>query len=525
MANGAAEDAYDVIFPDLHDSLLAQVGAPAFASLPGGGAPVRVAILDSRPEVGASQPHDQLGHGLGMMSIIENLTCDRINGSCPVTLRPHLALNLTSANTADPVNGGFYGYQSHLARQVVEAVESWQANQPAARLVINLSVGWDTRFSVGTAHPVSDAVLAVRMALTHATCNGALVLASAGNDGGASTSAGPIEPAAWESETATCGGTARPLLVSVGGVDGEDNALHNQRLGARPKLAASGFMVAPEHATRRLGPFTGSSPSAAIASAAAALLWSQFPGESASGIANALRTHAVTLPDAADYCYSPPCGNIRRLSLCMAAQAAYPSAVCTTPAAGAGANPELTAAHETSFPPASQTFAGIAGAPYVPAGCNAALTPLLTDPNPPPPVAPWLLCAEEHLPFAIAAPILEPQPPPNICPPCSMYLANPAGSLILEGELHLFIDADFVGVAYAVSLDLVDGAGDVVESIDLSRLEDMSGNPLSDGLVAGDAATVEMNDIPLVDYESAVVNWLTDMNSPRTALQSAVLIR
>lgn len=104
-----------MIFPDLHDSLLAQVGAPAFASLPGGGAPVRVAILDSRPEVGASQPHDQLGHGLGMMSIIENLTCDRINGSCPVTLRPHLALNLTSANTADPVNGGFYGYQSHLS--------------------------------------------------------------------------------------------------------------------------------------------------------------------------------------------------------------------------------------------------------------------------------------------------------------------------------------------------------------------------------------------------------------------------
>lgn len=526
-AAGVSADAYNALKPGLHQAFLQQVGAPA--SLPSGGAPVRVAVLDSRPEVHGTSPNDQLGHGLGMMRIVLDLTCDLMAGPCPVTVHPYLALNLTSATSSNLQHGGFYGHQSNLARQIVMAVDAWQSEQPAANLIVNLSAGWNPAFSKGTAHPISEAVTAVRTALEYASCQGALVFAAAGNDSGTLAPNGPVEPAAWEADSVTCNASGpKPLLYSVAGVDGADKPLFNARPGGRPRLAAPGFMIAPTHPNLSLGPYTGSSPSTATITAAAALIWSQQPGLAASNVVESVRSQAVSLGEPADYCHTPPCGDIARVSLCNVAQSIYGAGAvaCTTPAAGSGANPSFTAGQQIELSSwAEGTFAGSATEPFLPTGCSQLVTGLVTDETTPEALTPWYLCADEHLPNALTVPFVEPQPTPDVCGACMLDVLANINGLTLDAELLIFVAEDFASDAYAMSLDLLDESGNVLLAVDLTQVEDVSGTPLINGLAPGDSATVELVDLPTVPYHSASLNWLTDLVNPRTSSQSAVLLR
>jgi Subtilase family len=522
-AVGAAsptEDARAEVQPTLHQSFLTQVGAPA--ALPSGGASVRVAVLDSRPEVTGLFPEDQMGHGLGMVTIIQNLTCNLMAGLCPIQMRPHLALNLESPTTVNNVDGGFYGYQSFLARKLVEAVHLQQLEAPTARLVINLSLGWDAVFNTGTAHPTSDAVIAVHSALRYATCQGALVLAAAGNDGGANTPPGPVYPAAWEQQTVTCGGPYRPLLHSVGGIKADDNPLFNVRAGGRPRLAAPAHLATPDHPTRLLGPYTGTSAAVAVASAAAALVWSQQPGLSSQQVMGRLFAGSVALGEPADYCAAPPCGTIRRLSLCDVAEDAYGPLACTTPAAGAGSNPVFPSSTGGVLAGLTvDSFAGTASSPYVPAYCGAPVTPVFSTQTPPAPLPEWYRCAADYLPNANAVAVLEPQPTSDPCGSCFLELTAPADPLIL----YIFVADDFASDAYPMTLDLLNDRGSVLESVDLTQLVDGGGNALADGLAPGASATVELTNVPAVAYEGASIQWLTDVSNPRTSVQSAVVLR
>ena len=516
-ASSPTSDARQAVAPELQHSLANQLGVPT--AVPAGGATVRIAVVDSRPEVYHTNTNDQLGHGLGMLWLIKNLTCDLVNGSCPFKAKPYLALDLTSATTSDPVQGGFYGYQSRLAREVARAVDDWQSAATPGRLVINLSVGWNPVFNDGTAHVTSHAVEAVRDVLEHASCQGALIFAAAGNASGTLDSSGPTYPAAWESELARCGKSERPLLRSVGAVDGTDAPVVNARPGGRPELAAPGFMVMPEHPQRVVGPFTGSSPSSAIAVAAAAHIWSRNPGLSAEGVAAKLRAAgSIALPGTqADYCLDPPCGAIRRISICESLKASLPpnSISCSTPVAGTGSNPSVTVDFG-SFT-VQRTSASI-GSVSMTSSCPVPITRLRSSTSPQS-LPNWYLCADSHLPMATAVPAVEPQPTPDPCGACMLERRNP---WLDDAMLHILVADNFATSATPTSLQLYDANGVVLRNIDLTGV---TAPLLSTGLAPGDSISLRLSELAAPSLRTATINWVTDIANPWTTHVSPILVR
>ena len=166
---------------------------------------------------------------------------------------------------------------------------------------MNLSLGWDPALG-GLETPDSDIpapALAVRTALEHAVCEGALVIAAAGNrSGGPTEETGPLLPAAWEERAgptrARCealGVTTRdqnfplpgqlayrPLVFAAGGVRADDSPLFNSREGSEPRLVAFGDHVKVPAPGAQEGPLwtgllTGTSVSAAVVSASVAAAW------------------------------------------------------------------------------------------------------------------------------------------------------------------------------------------------------------------------------------------------------------
>ncbi|MCA9622866.1 MAG: S8 family serine peptidase, partial [Myxococcales bacterium] len=345
VAANSGPDPYHTVKDNLHDAYMAQVAAPA--TLPALLSPVRIGVVDSRPEVPPVNLSDQLGHGLGMITLMQNILCDPIVGTCPFVFKPELALNLETRFDSNQQKGGFFGSQVRLARQIHQSVTSWQAQGSGAPLVVHLAIGWNPELSVDGSNNLSEAVVGVRRAIEYATCSGALVIAAAGNASGPLGANGPLHPAAWEQEATTCnGGPSRPLLYSVGGVDNTDAPLYNTRPGGRPRLAAPAFLATPDHpSSRELGPFTGSSPAVAVATAAAALIWSYNPGLSPETVMDRVYQYStVELDETADYCYASQCDKIRRISICDIVKALVSPMPfqCNTPGKGTGQNPTLT---------------------------------------------------------------------------------------------------------------------------------------------------------------------------------------
>lgn len=344
-------------------------------------ADVEIAVLDTSPDdAGGGIPAGRLEHGRLVGWLGRDLTCDDPSApsSCFGQVSTWLALPYVDEQTVDRTNGGSFGTRAELARQLVMAVETWKlrsATRP--RLVIPLALGWDPQFG-----PASDtASQAVRQAILHATCHGALVIAAAGNHtGGPTPGHGQLLPAAWEADTAPSAAEcealegvsslanmmpsypytilpgaapATPLVLSIAGVDHAGLPIALTRPGSVSRFAALGFQaIAGDPAEELPAPHTGTSIAAAVAGAAAASAWAYDPSLTAPDVVALLAQSAKPISSfEKEHCLDEKC-KVRLLSVPAARAAACEGATgnprCPDPALGlAWSAPEL---HEMEWP-------------------------------------------------------------------------------------------------------------------------------------------------------------------------------
>jgi subtilisin family serine protease len=149
-----------------------------------------------------------------------------------------------------------------LANAIVDSVR-------AGARILNMSVGL-AAFSSGGERQL-------REALNYAASSGVLAVAAAGNQSTVGSSALTRHP--WVIPVIACGESGRPLAASNLGAS----------MGMRG-LCAPGENITSIGADGRPGTFTGTSAAAPFVSGTAALLWSLFPGASATAVKVAL-TH------------------------------------------------------------------------------------------------------------------------------------------------------------------------------------------------------------------------------------------
>jgi len=399
-------------------------------------------------------------HGFNVAWIARKVSCPA-GGDCArqvatqlVLPHPTAAERATYPSTGD-VNA--YGATSDLARGIVELVDGWKQQPTPRHLVINLSVGWEPEADrscadppqvdpeAPAAHPsaarfdgevlvkqaqgrsrdgAADLVaptMIVRAALMYAACNGALVIAAAGNKRGtAQAAAVPSCPARWadgQFPSSLCSGfttsteklpESLAFVYAVGAVDDQDAPLRTTRDGGFPTLAAPGFHgVAfpgdtPSPYTRDL---SGTSVAAAAVSGIAAAVWDARPSLSAADVMATIRSSGFSLATAATFCDAADCGAARRASRCRAV------ATASSNAAGVVDLSMCSAAHEEHFLTQDQAQAIHDGVDQRNQHDAAGATALSSDPlAPSDPGARWIY----------------PEPEEPVCPSC--FLSIPSSS-------------------------------------------------------------------------------------------------
>ena len=305
---------------------------------------VTVLVIDS-------QPHDQTlrprsGHGRHMGNIIADIACPDEDPNCRVEVEFVVGLPRIAGGGVDYHRGGVVGTHADLAAAIYEGIERWeQANATRTvptRLVLNLSVGWELAI-FGDEPSLAPAIGAVRTALELASCKGALIVASAGNEGDYCNVTGAMAPAVWEAHPAPgvtrCGELGvvipapgngyRPLVNAVGGLDLERNPLADARVAADPRLMAAAEHVAAGEPL--YGGLTGTSVATAVTSAAAALVWSHRPNLPAAGVIGWVYAGGEPLVDVTtDFGLAGDLMPPRRVDACAAllAACAAPGATC-----------------------------------------------------------------------------------------------------------------------------------------------------------------------------------------------------
>ncbi len=373
-ANGNGfEEAYR---PQLAEVFFSQSGRINEWS-PKGESPVRVAVVDSESELSS---HPYIEHASAMISIIEALACDDLEPNRPGEEGEHNGCNIGTYRAlalplledgSERTEGGYYGTRAHVAMAIVESVLGWRKaldrDEEDSQLVINLSLGWVATglggCGQGDAEPWCEATghgaalldwlsgppvgapnyateaanEAVHTALVYASCNGAVIVAAAGNGRDDSCNEALMAPASWSYLPAPtpkeCGDlgfsppeqytrghlhSARPLLVPVSAVDHNDQQISATRPGTETRLVAPGYMATVgSHMT----PLTGTSVSAAVVSGAAARLWAHQPERSQADLIDQLYATAVPTGRISELEeHGVPANTIsRRVSLCDAA--------------------------------------------------------------------------------------------------------------------------------------------------------------------------------------------------------------
>lgn len=342
-------------------------------TLPPNAATTVVAVVDTSPTdwVYGQPGGGQYEHGRSVAAAARRLSC--YNGNCNLDIFPVLGLPRTEPTVVDTVNGGAFGFQSELAEGILEAVNLWQEHRAGARLVINLSVGWEGRFNLVPNSTIRrPSVRMVYDALRYARCHGALIIAAAGNKGNdAAHDDGAIFPAAFASELAPdedeCGEInapyeddvravpTDPLVVPVSGLTRHDELLHNARNHTRTPLQAPGSNVAVwDVQNNQMRPaLTGSSMSSAAVSAAAATLWAYRPQTPPHVVINQLYLSGVDLGVNADVCHVQSCPTSRRVSMCTALAGICNQADSLCYGAQVGCQPGEPVAAGADFAPAT----------------------------------------------------------------------------------------------------------------------------------------------------------------------------
>jgi hypothetical protein len=348
----------------LHDLSLKQLGASGFDLPASAQTPVLVAVMDSAvtdfgdPAVGQGLPgHGRLSHGRDVGLLLRRLTCpgnqpvEDIRAGCRIGLANYLVLDRepdeaggTRINRAE---GGYFGTPGTLAEMIWWAVVMWKVRAPSARLVINMSVGWEEGESYLDRR--NHVVRAVRAALVNARCAGALPIVAAGNtNGGPNPGTGPMGPAFFENyDWEGCASVAtrdEPMIYSVGGLDGLARPLAGTRSQGRPPLATYAYQVPfdeqylvpgmPADPVFGSAPLTGTSMSAAAVSGIAAMAWSFGSDRTAGELVELLFGSGIPI-GYADYCFGDWCNvgsqiQVRQVSLCraLAAVGAIEANVC-----------------------------------------------------------------------------------------------------------------------------------------------------------------------------------------------------
>jgi hypothetical protein len=234
----------------------------------------------------------------------------------------------------DTLNGGFAGFHSEAARGLYNAVRNWEnavvPEEYEPKLVVNLSLGWLREFGGEDPATASTGVQAFYHVLQRASCDGALVVAAAGNDRDDCDEHAML-PAAWEEHPAPddllCeevgvddpvvdGATYKPLIHSVGAVGWDDVKIDLSRVNGLPRLAALGSSVVGPDLER--GPLTGTSMSAAAVSGIAALVWGYNPTLTAHEVADVIWSSGIDTGKDADYGVDGQLDDIRRATACAA---------------------------------------------------------------------------------------------------------------------------------------------------------------------------------------------------------------
>jgi hypothetical protein len=431
---------------------------------------IDVAIVDTVSQEAAVDPNIEPanGHGLQMAELIREVDCPAGRNDCVDAVRHILAMPRNDWSTApDWVVGGNHGSQGDLAMGIYQAVEDWRERRlanpltSAPRLVINLSIGWERvgNESLTSGRGPHASVLA---AMRFASCHGALMVAAAGNTKDElcpDQYPGPLAPAAFEQLAAptavecaalghvplwtteypifASGGAYAPLVHAVGGLDEFDEALINAREAAMPRLAALGANGIVDPGADAL---SGTSVSAAVASATAALLWSYRPELRPHQIMQLIHASGWDTGDDADFALSGNPG-VHRLSVCAALDDACSgqSSSCPTPGCSATA------------PAPDGNLAAV----------DAAVEAVIADPG---------TNVESFQSMAAAeAPTCEPpegmgsndlaspQPQVPMCSRCN--LAKSKSLQAYDDELTMTIDPSYAGQIMAVRLITMDSAG------------------------------------------------------------------
>lgn len=444
----------------LETFFLAQAGSGSGsqdADLPG---KPRIAIVDTRASVIAN-PQGLAGHsphGDTLSAMASTLLCDEAGG-CQAEITSELGLayvvtahpNQPTTLQRDPVRGGMVGTIGELAQAIYSAIQRWQTDygSPASEpLVINLSVAWDgARFgdiSLGAGNPE---VLSVYRVLQHASCQGVLTVAAAGNRGEGpdpSRSLGPLLPAAWERFAApssqTCDSlgsprdasesadgdqaepTYRPLLYAVAGIDSTGSPLLNARDASLPPRVAFGgpATVHSPSNTLQMAILNGSSVASLLGSTVGALTWASWPSLEAYQVMDLVdlggEAPLVGTSLKPDFCQggtgqSPPCSvarpEVKRLSLCQAEGAAScPAWRNQWPQLGAGTFDDFDQQASYHF-----SVSGFIGGQSEPR-CEAVSHFF--------PFPPSEVCPERFYDAIQDTPWVFPQPQSVPCPPCTM---------------------------------------------------------------------------------------------------------
>jgi hypothetical protein len=451
----APDDLHHLTAPSFEKDFAVRVGRAALP--PAAGAPgVRLVLLDTQPTgegVPAPPASDYLSpHGYALANMAGRLTS---NGEMFENRHAEIATRLampyvhydamnSQAATPDLIHGGFVGSIGGLARAVFDELAAWETQQaqdctsadPACRrgqhLVLNLSLGWEgTRFT-GTERYVAAmnaAVQSVRQILELAACRGVLIVAAAGNrQGGPDAATGPVLPAGWASLPASCCVelAGKPFLYAVGGVQAQGFPLASSRLGGVPSLSAYGdHAVVRDGDQKATATLTGTSVSAVVVSAAAAVVWQSSPELTADQVMGVLYNSGDSLKDAADVTkladfYLPPTSPTgtslpgtppaaRRVSICRAL-----ASVCPTCSPCPPAEPDHLAERLSAFQPAAAIDAAVMSVKLsvLPAACRAPA--LYHQPG----ASLTYPCPFEQLPSMTSDPETMPQPGADPCPAC-----------------------------------------------------------------------------------------------------------
>lgn len=436
----------DGAWQPLSSAYLEQVDVPSIVGLPYQRT-TRVAIVDTSPNRIGGVSTGESRHGESMGAVVDRLTClDPNGGPCGAELVSALALPRIDTNTYGQ-RGGHYGSQVELAIAMFAAVYTWRNAPtwtPGDRLILNLSVGWNEVYGGTPGDPRLPPRLVYQVA-QYASCNGALMIAAAGNRS-TDLASGPIFPAGWEQASRLCSnapsGAYDPLVHAVGGVDGRDSTLAISRVDAQPRLVAPAAQVVLEHPSLPGIPTrvaSGTSFATAGVSAAAALVWSLRPNLQPHQVMNLVYASSIPVGGAADFGYDNAQLARRRVSVCRAVTLACTGLncpqlpACENRAAGVDATADFATALEFAYP-------NLNGEQNAQLGMDA------TDPS-------------DFDPFK--EPWVVPQPGEDPCPLCGIF------GTFFEGQIEADIAQNAVITDATVVVQLFQG-GDVIVPVDIA---------------------------------------------------------